>query len=590
MTPLKRPPAEGETTIVGSEELIALRREVERLRVENDALRQREEGAILYIRRKVDQLLSVMGTLPLKPEELDDETLIQLDPIGIISESFVQILKNLHSTNDKLLLARDEIQAILDSAGAGILVLDRRRRVMAYNQKIRFLFLAEDGPSILGCNCHDVLCGKAPEQNECIFERVMASGVVEGTKDWQFQNRFFNVIGTPVKNGQGEVTHAVLVYTDVTEQKRIEQALRTALDAARGSRERIRAILHSVAEGLLVTDPDGEVVVMNPAAERLLDCSMAQAQGLSIRDILPDDALVSLVEKCLKGEGSSDGIDFSPHQQGEKESILQGRVSQVQDAQGGAFGAVLVIHDVTRERLIDRMKSEFVSTAAHELRTPLAIILGFSELLLDQEGFSSPEQQEYVSLINEKAEGLTRIIDDLLDISRIESGSELPVWFERCSLEKLLRNSLSFFEKGADGHLFELILPTEAVFLQVDPGGVDQILENIIGNAVKYSPGGGTIRLRAEVWEAFCVISVADEGIGMTPEALERVFDKFFRADASNTAVPGTGLGMTIVQHLVEAHGGKVWLESAPGKGTTVFFSLPLAAGTTEGGSSSTSD
>lgn len=571
-------------------EIASLRREVERLRVENSQLRQREQNAILYIRRKVDQLLSVMGTLPLRPEELDDETLIQLDPIGIISDTFVQILQNLHSTNDKLILARDEIQAILDSAGAGILVLDRRRRVMAYNQKIRFLFLADDVPSILGCNCHDVLCGKDPDHQECVFERVMASGAVEGSLDWQFQERFFNVIGTPVKNSRGEVTHAVLVYTEVTEQKRIEQALRTALDAARDSRERIRAILHSVAEGLLVTDPAGQVMAMNPAAEKLLNCSMTQVQGRHVRDVVPDEGLVALLERSLKGEVAADGVDFSPFKEGEEESVFQGRVSRVRDTCGEVSGAVLVIHDVTRERMIDRMKSEFVSTAAHELRTPLAIILGFSELLMNQERFSSPEQQEYITLINEKAEGLTRIIDDLLDISRIESGSELPVWFEICSLEKLLRNSLSFFEKGAEDHDFELFLPSDPVMLYVDPGGVDQILENIIGNAVKYSPNGGTIRLRAEVQGTFCQLSVEDEGIGMDARVLERVFDKFFRADASNTAVPGTGLGMTIVQHLVEAHGGKVWLESAPGKGTKVFFTLPLAAGTTEGGSSSAPD
>ncbi|PLY04478.1 MAG: histidine kinase, partial [Desulfuromonas sp.] len=240
-------------------------------------------------------------------------------------------------------------------------------------------------------------------------------------------------------------------------------------------------------------------------------------------------------------------------------------------------GVVTFLHEVTREREIEKLKSEFVSTAAHELRTPLSTILGFSELILNERDLPAEDLREYVGIIHQKAEGLALIVSDLLDISRIEAGDSLPLEPEQCDLKELCEDALLGFKVYGDKYTFELSLPETEISVKADRFAIAQVLENILSNAVKYSPEGSVITLEVDAQKEEAQICVADQGMGMFPEQVERVYDKFYRADASNTAIPGTGLGMTIVKHIVDAHGGKVWIDSAPQQGTRVYFTLPLS-------------
>jgi PAS domain S-box-containing protein len=194
---------------------------------ELEELRLREREAFRYIREKVDQLLDLMGTAPLKPEELDDKTLLALDPIGIIGNSFAQILEHLKGTNLELKEARDEIAAIFDSAGAGILVLDDHMKVLAFNRK-QEEFFSHPGEGVIGSTCCQVMCGGRKPPGSCTFERVMLDGEPYHQKDWLCGERHFNVVGTPIRNEDGKIARVVIVYTDITEIKRIEQDLRIA--------------------------------------------------------------------------------------------------------------------------------------------------------------------------------------------------------------------------------------------------------------------------------------------------------------------------------------------------------------------------
>ncbi|PLX83973.1 MAG: hypothetical protein C0617_09600 [Desulfuromonas sp.] len=257
---------------------------------------------------------------------------------------------------------------------------------------------------------------------------------------------------------------------------------------------------------------------------------------------------------------------------------------------GRFWGRIWFFRDVTERKrteeqlkALDRIKSEFISTAAHELRTPLTSLMGFTELLLDPGqfgGFSPEQKRDFLAEIYEKGEALRKITDDLLDISRIEAGKPIPMEMAPCDLAGLVEKVAGDFRVSASRHPIELDLDElEGEKVPLDRGKMVQVFENILSNAIKYSPEGGAVRVVGKGVENGVEIAVADDGIGMSPEEVGRVFDKFYRADSSNTAIGGLGLGMSIVRHIVERHGGKIRVESAQGRGTTVFLTLPSDRG-----------
>ena len=227
----------------------------------------------------------------------------------------------------------------------------------------------------------------------------------------------------------------------------------------------------------------------------------------------------------------------------------------------------------------DRMKSELISTAAHELKTPLTSILGYTEILLNPQIYGlgdGRKQQELLKEIYAKGEALAGIVDSMLDLHRIESGMQIPLDIGEHNLSEALEKEVEFFQLNHSTHELRFVQTSaHPIPARCDLHKIIQVLENLLNNAVKYSPAGSHIRVELGEREGDVQISVADEGIGMSEEVLARVFDKFYRDDASNTAVQGFGLGMNIVKQIVEAHGGQVRIESAPKAGTLVRCILP---------------
>lgn len=268
---------------------------------------------------------------------------------------------------------------------------------------------------------------------------------------------------------------------------------------------------------------------------------------------------------------------------------MRARTSVIEGKDGKQSGIITIIHDVTYEREVDRMKTEFVSTAAHELRTPLTSIQGFSEILLARDNITDEERKKFLSYINEQAVNLAEIVNDLLDISRIESERGFTLNKVQCEIDEIIRRVIPHFQDMSSKHRFEVALTDKHIELFADRDKMEQVLSNILSNAVKYSPEGGIIRVVGEVIanaearnaeskpKMEYQVSVEDEGIGLSPEQIEKIFDKFYRADASDSAPEGTGLGMTIIKYIVEAHSGKVWVESELGKGTAVRFMIPIS-------------
>jgi PAS domain S-box-containing protein len=272
--------------------------------------------------------------------------------------------------------------------------------------------------------------------------------------------------------------------------------------------------------------------------------------------------------------------------------LAQGQVRWVRERaeltfheEGFLLGGIGTVQDITERKRTevalhenDRLKTEFITTAAHEFRTPLTSIQGYAEFLSTREDLTAEQRKEFISYIFENSVELGRIVSDLLDLSRIEIGRALSLHTAPCTIKEIFKKVSPFLQTRATAHRMEISLAGEGTVLMADKGRVGQVLENLIDNAFKYSPEGSLVQVRGEPLADGYQIAVADRGIGMTPEQVARVFDKFYRADTSSSSVEGLGLGMNIARHIVEAHGGRIRVESEPGKGTTVTFTLPKQA------------
>jgi len=343
------------------------------------------------------------------------------------------------------------------------------------------------------------------------------------------------------------------------------------------ARDEIDGILKSVADGLIVTDIYKNVILMNRAAEDLLGIRLSEVINRPIEFAIEEKTMRGKFLDSLRRRKTGYQFDFEfPGDDPQHPRFMSASTSVIYDKERNYSGIVTIFHDVTHERVLDRMKTEFLSTTAHELRNPLTSIQGFSEILQTREDLSEEEKKKFLSYINKQSVALSKIINDLLDISRLESGLGFSLNKTPCNTGDIIKQVIPYFKEHAPKHMFEVVLPERPVELTVDKDKVEEALKNLLNNAVKYSPDGGVIRVVGEVSEDYYQVSVEDQGIGMTQEQVEKVFDKFYRADASDVAVEGTGLGMSIVKHIVEAHGGKVWVESKQGKRTTVRFTLPM--------------
>jgi len=359
------------------------------------------------------------------------------------------------------------------------------------------------------------------------------------------------------------------------ERFRAIEAYKAALSNARHSHDKVTGILRSVADALLVIDNTQRIVHMNQAAEALLGVALATAVQKRVDQISREPELLDYLARIESFTDPDEDIDLeltdrSCHEQ----RIIQARCARLTGAQTGS-GVVISLRDVTHDRNLARLKSEFITTAAHELRTPLTVIRGYADLMADQE-WDAATRRDYLQQVLDKTDRLEQIIDDLLDLNRIESGRGLILNCSDWSPATLLENTVAHYRREAPTHRVELALGDLPELLHADQGKVQQLLDNLLVNAVKYSPEGGVIRLQAAAANQELVVSVNDQGIGMTASQVSKCCDKFYRADSSDTAVGGLGLGLSIARQIVAAHNGTIRIDSSLGQGTTVTFTLPL--------------
>jgi signal transduction histidine kinase len=347
-------------------------------------------------------------------------------------------------------------------------------------------------------------------------------------------------------------------------------------------KEQLQATLQSMGSGVLMIESTGHISLLNPAARALLDLPDEATDGAHFQDAIKNEALVKLLREATE-EGRESGVELEIETGEDHEPrVYQAQTAFVRGEKVGVpaiLGVVVIFNDITEIRNVARMKTQFVSTVSHELRTPLTSIKGFiSTLLQDTEDyFDKDTRTEFYSIIDNECDRLRRLIDDLLNVSRIESGRALQMnWilFDPLSaIERVIHAQSSY----ADRH--ELLLKYKGLPIDLlgDADKFDQILTNLLSNAIKYSPNGGKVLVSVEADEHDLSVAVSDQGMGIAPEKLERVWEKFERVDNRDTRqAGGTGIGLFLVKHLVERHEGTIDVSSQVGRGSTFTFHLPL--------------
>ncbi|MBI3178868.1 MAG: HAMP domain-containing protein, partial [Deltaproteobacteria bacterium] len=349
----------------------------------------------------------------------------------------------------------------------------------------------------------------------------------------------------------------------------LASSLSSTLSELRAERDRVSGILSGMQEGVLLLDRDGRVALVNPALCEML-LLPSDAQGKTPLEVIRHAELKALLDECLDhDEAHSREIDVG----GLKPRRLLVRAQPLAGEQGGTL-AVFV--DVTDMRRLETMRRDFVANVSHELRTPVTAIRSAAETL-DMAMDRDPEAaRRFVEIIDRNAERLRELVEDLLDLSRIESQT-YKLTFVGFDLGNLATHVLDLFRDRGEKKNLRLVceMPSSVLTVYADTKAVDHVLTNLVDNAVKYCPSGTTVTLRAELEGDLVRVVVADDGPGIEPRHLPRLFERFYRVDAGRSReLGGTGLGLSIVKHLVEAMGGSVRVESQLGGGTTFSFTL----------------
>lgn len=369
---------------------------------------------------------------------------------------------------------------------------------------------------------------------------------------------------------------ARLAAVEVDARRELERLKQSHQERMLQVQHQQEALFDSMAEGLLLLDQDGRIHLANRAFNQLFGVSR-HIRSQTIIEALRLHELAELVD-FLGKQKQVLGHELKLSRPNERWLQING--AALFNGNGKRTGTVLVFHDLTRLKQLEGTRQEFVANVSHELRTPLSLIKGYVETLLDGAREQPDLALKFLRTIDRNAERLKLLIEDLLTISELESG-RVKLHLQSVAVRDVTDKVLADFKARAEARKVKLVDATQDLRVRADPDRLEQVLGNLVDNAIKYGRNEGTVTIRAQAVDSGQVeLAVADDGPGIPPEALERVFERFYRVDkARSREQGGTGLGLSIVKHIVQTHGGKAWARSKPGEGATFLFTLPRDPG-----------
>ncbi len=373
-----------------------------------------------------------------------------------------------------------------------------------------------------------------------------------------------NFYDIPRSNYQNEIGVLTRAFSHMSLQ------IQNQLEAIEAEKKKFSKIVDQMADGIIIVDNEEKVILINPAAKTMLSDIKEVEIGKSLAQTIRYYQIVELCNKTLETKKSqSTNVELQRTQRYVHviSSILEGTET---------IGVLMLFQDITHQRNMERMRQEFVSNVSHELRTPLASIRALTETVERSLENDPVSAKHFLSRMGVEIEKLDQMVMELLDLARIESG-RVQLKKSPCEVSQLLKQSVNRMKMQAEraGIKISSQCSESIPVVLIDTERIEQVLINLIHNAIKFTPPGGEITLSAEVENDSIIIHVTDTGVGIAEEDLPRIFERFFKTDRARSS-GGTGLGLSIAKHVIETHGGKIWVESKPGSGSTFSLSLPI--------------
>jgi len=390
-----------------------------------------------------------------------------------------------------------------------------------------------------------------------------------------FTTEDLNLLSAFADQAAVAVSNARLYEQLVQEQKQTAQLYQHVEER----RNELEAILRGIGDGVIVTDPALNLLLMNPVATRIFHVKPGVTSSLPLSEVIPHQELTAIFQDALHGEEGAIVREISLSSVGDRAgAIYQALASPVLGAGGKVRGVVTVLRDITTQKELERMKSNFLSVVSHELKTPLHSIKGFIDIILmGKTGQVNETQADFLSTARDQTAHLQNLINDLLEFSRLDSG-QVKLHVTEVSLAEVAAAVTDRLKPLADQGQVQIINRIDSAIptIEADRIRIEQVLTNLVQNAIKFTPPSGTVTMNATDLGEEVQVAVSDTGIGIPAAELTRVFDRFYQVDSSSTRhYRGTGLGLTICKHIIEYHHGRIWAESEEGKGSTFFFVLP---------------
>jgi two-component system phosphate regulon sensor histidine kinase PhoR len=348
--------------------------------------------------------------------------------------------------------------------------------------------------------------------------------------------------------------------------KTLALTLRMQTSAVDTERAKLATVLDRMTDGVLIADAVGRITFLNPAAGKLFETP--DALGRTVAEVVRQYQLVEAWRRSREsGEAQEESVELPARRQFLQLVVLPDRMTG---------GSLLLVQNLTRVRRLETVRRDFISNVSHELRTPLASLKALTETLRDGALEDPKAARRFLGRIETEVDALTQMASELLELTRIESG-QVPLELKKVPAAGLLSSAADRMHAQAERAGLDLRLepPQERTGVRADPSRLEQVLVNLIHNAIKFTPAGGEVALSARADGEFVRFAVRDTGAGIPQDDLERIFERFYKADRARSG-GGTGLGLSISRHLVEAHGGRIWVESTEGRGSTFFFTIPV--------------